>query len=163
MRNTGMSKIVKTITRIAYVFIITFGIYVIVHGHLTPGGGFQGGAVIASSFALLLIAYGKEIKFLLQNENNFSLLESLGALAFICLALIGLGTTFFHNFLANSGILFGNSVAYGVNSGDLNTSGVLPLMNISVGLKVLAGIGSILIVMMISVFEDLGGESKRRR
>jgi len=43
-----MSKIVRTITNILYSSILIFGFYVIMHGHLTPGGGFQGGAVVAS-------------------------------------------------------------------------------------------------------------------
>ena len=40
-----MSKIVRTLSNITFPFIMIFGLYVIAHGHLTPGGGFQGGAV----------------------------------------------------------------------------------------------------------------------
>jgi len=53
-----MSKIVRTVANFVYGFIIIFGFYIIVHGHLTPGGGFQGGAVAASAFALILVSYG---------------------------------------------------------------------------------------------------------
>ncbi|PKP54943.1 sodium:proton antiporter, partial [Candidatus Atribacteria bacterium HGW-Atribacteria-1] len=51
-----MSRIVRTVTNFVYGFIIIFGFYIIVHGHLTPGGGFQGGAVVGSAFALLLVS-----------------------------------------------------------------------------------------------------------
>ncbi len=142
-----MSKIVKNITKLVYGFIIIFGFYVIVHGHLTPGGGFQGGAVVASAFALLLISYGQlEAKKLLK-VDIFSLLESCGLTAFIVIAFLGLGTTFFYNFLANSGGWFGNAVTPGINPGDMNTAGVLPLMNMAVGLEVFAGLGIIVLLM----------------
>lgn len=142
-----MSKIVRTIACTVYGFILVFGFYLILHGHLTPGGGFQGGAVVASAFALLLVAYGSTKIEDMIKEKDLSFLESIGAIGFVTLAFLGLGVTFFYNFLANSGSLFGHVVPFGANPGDLNTAGVLPLMNISVGLKVLAGIGGILILM----------------
>ena len=55
-----MSTIVKTISNISFPFIVIYGLYVIAHGHLTPGGGFQGGAVVASGLVLMLIAYNAE-------------------------------------------------------------------------------------------------------
>jgi multicomponent Na+:H+ antiporter subunit B len=48
--------IIKTTTRYLTALILTFGAYIILHGHLTPGGGFQGGAVFASGLALLIVA-----------------------------------------------------------------------------------------------------------
>lgn len=123
-----------------------FGFYVIMHGHLTPGGGFQGGAIVASSFALLAVSYGKNSeKFV--HKGFLSALESVGALAFIALAFLGIGTTFFYNLLANSNSLFGEAVKFGSNPGNLNTAGTVPLMNWAVGLKVLAGVGSIVFLM----------------
>lgn len=146
-----MSKIVEITANVLYPFALTFGIYVIIHGHLTPGGGFQGGAIVASAFTMLIVAYGaKSLNFLLS-KNTFSLLENFGAIAFICIAFLGTGATVFYNFLANSGAIFGNSVEFGPNSGDINTSGVLPLMNFAVGLKVLSGIT---IVILLILFID---------
>ena len=52
------SIIVKTVCRLLAPFIQLFGLYVIMHGHSSPGGGFQGGVILASSFILLAIAYG---------------------------------------------------------------------------------------------------------
>jgi len=103
-----MSKIVRTITNILYSSILIFGFYVIMHGHLTPGGGFQGGAVVASGIALVLIAYGYDTIKNWIKKSNLSILESIGAVSFIGVAFLGIGTTFFYNFLANSGSLFGN-------------------------------------------------------
>jgi len=141
------SKIVKTIASIIFPFIIVYGLYIIVHGHLTPGGGFQGGAVTASGIVLLLVAFGsaeiaKKIK-----ESHLSILESVGALSFISLALLGLSTAFFYNFLAGSNFIFGRIPPFGSNPGDMNTGGVLPLMNISVGLKVIAGLFAVVLIL----------------
>ena len=51
-----MTKIVRTTADLFFPFCLVFGLYVVVHGHLTPGGGFQGGAVMATGTALLLVA-----------------------------------------------------------------------------------------------------------
>ena len=55
-----MTKIVRTTADIFYPFCLAFGLYVVIHGHLTPGGGFQGGAVMATGAALLLVARAYE-------------------------------------------------------------------------------------------------------
>jgi multicomponent Na+:H+ antiporter subunit B len=49
--------IIQTVCRILIPFIQLFGLYVIVHGHHSPGGGFQGGVILAASFILLCVAY----------------------------------------------------------------------------------------------------------
>jgi len=144
-----MSKIVRTITNLVYGFIIIFGFYVIVHGHLTPGGGFQGGAVVASAFALLVISYGALNIQKLLKKDLLSILESCGLTMFIVLSFLGLGITFFYNFLANSGSWFGDTAVIGINPGNMNTGGVIPLMNIAVGLEVLAALGVIVLIMAI--------------
>ena len=54
----GMSIIVKKVTQLVAGLIFTYGIYIILHGHLTPGGGFAGGAIIAGAFILLILAFG---------------------------------------------------------------------------------------------------------
>ncbi|MDI6606195.1 MAG: MnhB domain-containing protein, partial [Candidatus Omnitrophota bacterium] len=56
--NSGMSLIVKTITRLTVGLILLFGIYIVLHGHLSPGGGFAGGVIIALSFVHLMLAFG---------------------------------------------------------------------------------------------------------
>lgn len=142
-----MSRIVKTVTSFVYGFIIIFGFYIIAHGHLTPGGGFQGGAVVGAAFALLLISYGSLNSKKFLKKDILSLFESFGLILFIVLGFSGLGITFFYNFLANSGGWFGNAAVIGVNPGDMNTGGVISLMNIAIGVEVLSAFGVIVLTM----------------
>ncbi|MEA3457136.1 MAG: MnhB domain-containing protein [Candidatus Thermoplasmatota archaeon] len=146
---SGMSKIVKTISNIAFPLITIYGLYIIAHGHLTPGGGFQGGAVVASGCAMILVAYGSIWTMGKIKERNLSLLESIGAICFILLAILGLGfgTVFFNNFLVGSNFLFGIIPATGSTLANINTGGVIPLMNFAVGIKVIAGLFAIVLVM----------------
>ena len=141
-----MSKIVRTITSVAFPFSMIYGLYIIAHGHLTPGGGFQGGAVVASACAMVLVAFGSTWTLGKIKEKRLSVFESLGALGFIILALLGLvfGAVFFKNFLVDNAYLFGNPA---LGLADINTAGVLPLMNFAVGLKVIAGLFVIVLVM----------------
>ncbi|MFH1101448.1 MAG: MnhB domain-containing protein [Methanobacteriota archaeon] len=145
---TEMSKIVRTVTNMIFPLIMIFGLYVIAHGHLTPGGGFQGGAVAASGLALLLVAYGSPWVFERIKEKHLSMFESIGAVWFIVVALLGLafGSVFFLNFLVGTPV-FGNIPQFGATVADLNTGGVLPLMNFAVGLKVIAGLFVVVLVM----------------
>jgi len=155
MNENGMSVIVRTVTRFTYGLAIVFGFYVIMHGHLTPGGGFQGGAIVASAFALLLVSFGAAgIKGKL-NKKILQSLEEVGALAFLGLAFAGIGTAFFYNLLAGSGsAFFGTGVPFGPNNGILNSGGLVPLMNWAVGLKVMTGIACIVIVMLVGARKE---------
>ncbi len=154
--------IIKGTTKYLAPLILTFGAYVILHGHLTPGGGFQGGAVFASGLALLIVANKyDEVKKAFE-KVPLSKLESAGALSFLGIATIGLmGYTFFKNVIANSGFpIFGEHTPLGINPGYLNTGGTLPYMNIFVGAKVLAGLTSIILVfyILLGMRKPEGGE-----
>jgi len=145
----GMSKIVKTISSIAFPLSLIYGLYVIAHGHLTPGGGFQGGAIVASACAMILVAYGSVWTIGKIKEKHLSVFESLGAIGFIGLAFLGILfgiNVFFNNFLINQNIIpIFNEIGKGL--ANINTAGVLPLMNFAVGLKVIAGLFVIVLVM----------------
>ena len=80
---TGMTLIVKTITDFVAAFIVVFGAYIVLYGHLTPGGGFAGGVIIACAFILVLLAHGKEKAFARLPERVAHILDSGGALAFL--------------------------------------------------------------------------------
>ncbi|MDG6220927.1 MAG: MnhB domain-containing protein [Candidatus Thermoplasmatota archaeon] len=138
-----MSKIVRAMTGLLYPLIIVFGAYLIIHGHLTPGGGFQGGAVAASAIALAIVAYGSHY----YSKNALSGLESAGLLLFIFLGFLGMTSVFMFNFLANTGGLFGDPVSYGISTGNINTSGTIALMNIAVGCEVVGALGLILVTL----------------
>ncbi len=148
-----MSKIVKTQASFLYTFILIFGFYIVAHGHLTPGGGFQGGAVIATGIALIAVAFNfSNVKRWIK-KTHLTAAEGIGLLTFLITALIGIGTSFFYNWLANSGLLFGRRVPYGINPGYLNTAGTLPIMNLAVGIEVLGGLGVIVFYMLNYVKE----------
>ncbi len=145
-----MSTIVRTSSNIAFPFILIFGFYIILHGHLTPGGGFQGGAVAASAIALILVAHGWDKAKHFFSKDNFSIGESLGLFFFISLAFLGIaaGEGFFYNFLAHDGYIFGNSVIAGSTGADINTGGTVPLLNMAVGFEVICAFGIILFSML---------------
>ncbi len=143
-----LSKIVRTVANQLFLFILVFGLYVIAHGHLTPGGGFQGGAVIVSGVVMLLVAFNsKELKKSLP-ERLLSIMESTGALIFAALAFAGIGTAFFYNLLVGTPI-FGKIPPTGPGSGDFWTGGLVPLMNFAVGLKVMAGLSAVVLAMAL--------------
>jgi energy-converting hydrogenase B subunit I len=150
-----LSKIVRTVANQLILFILIFGLYVIMHGHLTPGGGFQGGAVVVSGVVMLLVAFSsKDLKKSLR-ERFLSIMESSGALIFAILGFAGIGTVFFYNFLVGTSI-FGRIPPTGPNPGDIWTGGVIPLMNLAVGLKVIAGLSAVVLAMaLFSIGEEI--------
>ena len=123
--NKGMSEIVKSISKIVFPFIMVFGISLILYGHVTPGGGFAGGVVLTGGFVLLLLAFGAEHAFKIFPRKIAKSLDSIGALGFLSIALLGLaGGMFFMNFLPK-GRLF-----------HLWGGGTLLFSNIMIGIKV---------------------------
>jgi len=135
---TGMTLIVKTITRLTVGLILLFGIYIILHGHLSPGGGFAGGVIVALSFVHLMLAFGKDVAISKVSKNLASNLESIGALMFLSMALLGfLGGSFFLNILPK-GTPF-----------NLFSAGIIPLCNIAIGIKVGVGLFAIFLTLVI--------------
>ncbi len=134
----GMTLIVKTITRLTIGLILLFGIYIVLHGHLSPGGGFAGGVIIALSFIHLMLAFGKEVALKKLSQSMASFFESLGAIIFISIAVLGfLGGYFFLNFL-NKGEAF-----------HLFSAGIIPLANIAICFKVGAGLYAVLLGLVL--------------
>jgi len=135
----GMSVIVKTVAKFVVPPIVLFGIYMVLHGHLTPGGGFPGGVIIASSFILLTLAFGREVAFQKLKRSTASLLESIGGLIFLSLALLGIGFGgwFFLNFLPKGEPL------------RILSAGFIPLANIAIGIKVGGGIFAVFLVLIM--------------
>ena len=141
----GMTIIVKTISSWVKVLIVLFGIYIILFGHLTPGGGFAGGVILASSYLLLMLAFGKEF---VQKSLPLALdskLDCMGALLFAMIAVLGLvlcDKIFFANFLYQE-YLPGKEF-------NLISAGTIPLSNIAIGLKV--GASLFLVIFLLSTF-----------
>lgn len=93
---TKASSILGTAAPIIMVFAVVVGLYIILHGHLTPGGGFPGGAVVASAFIIGLLGMKKPTP-----KPLFKVLESFAGLGLLAVGLIGLFLegSFFANFL----------------------------------------------------------------
>jgi multicomponent Na+:H+ antiporter subunit B len=135
----GMTLIVKTVTRLTVGLILLYGIYIVLHGHLSPGGGFAGGVIIALSFIHLMLVFGSDVALKKLSQAAASILENLGALMFLSIALIGfLGGYFFFNFFTHKGKPF-----------ELFSAGIIPLCNIAISLKVGAGLFAIFAVLIL--------------
>ena len=128
------SSLVRTGAKILFPLILLLGIYVFIHGHLTPGGGFQGGAIIATGFLLMLITY----KHFETNHKVMVWLESLAGLAFVAVGLYGLFA--YGSFLQNT-----HSVG---TLNDLISGGLIPLIYIFIGIKVGTELTNILDILL---------------
>ena len=142
-QNSDMGLIVKTMARATIPLIGIFGAYVIVHGHITPGGGFQGGVTIAGAGVLFLVAFGLSEAKEKINKNFYSVLEGIGGLVFLAAGMLGLGVVFFYNVLWHKGPVFNGE------AGTLLSAGYLPIMNLAVGLKVYTGLVSALFAIAL--------------
>ncbi|MEA3553335.1 MAG: MnhB domain-containing protein [Campylobacterota bacterium] len=129
--------LLQTGVKILFPLIVLFGFYIIIHGHLSPGGGFQGGVIIASAFLLKFLTHGD--KFTL-NHKLIKIFESLSGAGFVLFGILGvvLVDIFFGNFLPLA------------QMGDLFSAGVLPLIYIFVGIKVASEI-TVLVEYFIKV------------
>ena len=119
-------SILQQITFLLFPIIVIFGIYVILNGHISPGGGFSGGAIIGAGLILYANAFGFEKLNRFFTEKTYKYV-SFSALTFYCLAK---SYSFFTG--ANhlpSGIPLGNP-------GDILSSGLILPLNICVGLVV---------------------------
>ncbi len=118
------SSIVRSGSKLLFPAIILLGVYIFIHGHLSPGGGFQGGAIIATGFLLMLIAYEN----FSVSHNTLSYIESFAGIFFVVIGLLGFmnGGTFLQNFLP-AGIL-----------NNLFSGGVIGIIYVMVGFKVAA-------------------------
>jgi multicomponent Na+:H+ antiporter subunit B len=112
--------------------IMLLGVYVFVNGHLTPGGGFQGGAILASGIMLLLLT--DPMKHF--SHRLIGLIESISGLVFIVTGVLGL--------LLAAGFLDNKLLPLGA-LGDLVSAGTIPLVYSLIGLKVGAEFSSMLV------------------
>ena len=128
------SLIVRVGAHLIYPLIILLGAYVFIHGHLTPGGGFQGGAIIATGVLLMYMSY----RSFDVSHKWLTYLESIAGITFVTIGIWGLltGGTFLENFLP---------------AGQLNnliSGGVIPIIYIAVGFKVAAELTGVLDILL---------------
>jgi multicomponent Na+:H+ antiporter subunit B len=129
---------------------VVLGLSLVAHGHITPGGGFQGGAVLAAGAILSFLAGRYTVFRRVTPPDLVDLAEGTGAGGFVVVGLLGLvsGAAFLANVLPLG------------EAGTLLSSGTLPLLNLTVGLEVAAGF-----VLIVSEFleEALAVRPKRGR
>ena len=134
----GMSLIVRTITRLLAGFILVYGAHIVLYGHLTPGGGFAGGVMLACGLILLVLAFGKDGALDIISENAASAWDCIGALAFWLIAVLGFffgGKYFFLNFVGKG------------EPFNLISAGTLMWSNIAIGIKVWACLFLVFVVL----------------
>lgn len=135
----GMTPIVKTIARFAIGIVVIFGAYIVLYGHLTPGGGFAGGVILASGYVLLMLSFGRELSLRKLGDTAASVLDNAGALAFLSIGLLGYtGGFFFQNLFPQIGERF-----------RLVSAGSIPLSNIAIGVKVTSSVFAVFVALSI--------------
>ncbi len=143
----GMTLIVKTVTRLTVGLIFLYGVYITVNGHLTPGGGFAGGVIIALAFIHIMLAFGKDVAFEKMSLAISSVFESAGGLMFLALAVIGFAGGFFFRNVLGKGEPF-----------RLFSAGIIPFCNIAIALKVGAGLFAVFVALVMFKIDSGGKE-----
>jgi len=132
--------IIRAVSRVLIPFIQLYALYVIMHGHYSPGGGFQGGVIMGASFILYLLTHGLEEARTRMSEIKAGVFSSFGLLIYSGIGLLCL-------------ILGGNYLDYGKLSTILK---VIPAQARSLGiLGIEIGVGITVMAVVFSVFFDI--------
>jgi multicomponent Na+:H+ antiporter subunit B len=123
----GMSLIVKTVTALVAAFIAVFAVYIVLYGHLTPGGGFSGGVILGCGLILVCLAFGREFVEDLIGDRTATIFDCLGALGFLAIATV---VGYY------GGVFFYNTLYTGRPSFLLTDGGILMPCNVAIGIKV---------------------------
>ncbi len=141
--------IIKTICRILIPFLQLYALYVIMHGHYSPGGGFQGGVILGASFILLVIAYGLEEA---QKRISFKRLTAIACTGVFVYSGIG----------AMALVLGGNFLDYGVLPiSPVPKNRALGILGIEIGVGLCVMAIMISIFLALASFDTSGGEDGR--
>lgn len=137
-----MSIVVRTVTRWVAAFIFLYGLYIMAFGHLSPGGGFAGGVILASAFVLEVLARGRQAATARFPFGVARRMDSAGALLFLAVALVGLvfAGGFFVNFIQKSAA--GQPLR-------LFNAGIIPLCNLAIAIKVCASLFLVMVVLSV--------------
>lgn len=129
-------ELLSTGTRLLVPLILLLGAYVFTNGHLTPGGGFQGGAILASAMLLVLLT-APLARF---SHRMITAVESTAGLVFLGLGLLG---------IALAGGFLDNRILPTGTLGEMFSAGAIPIIYSFIGLKVGAEFSS----MLVNLFE----------
>lgn len=135
-------RLLKTMVQLLLPFIQLYGVFIILHGHITPGGGFSGGAILGASLILYGLTFGHQETEAIFPEKASVWAESGGAMTYVFLGLLGLlfGASFLSNLTA--GFAAGTP-------GQILSGGFIPLLMIAIGIKV----GSTLMTLFSALIE----------
>lgn len=139
MKHGSSSPIILLLSRIISPYIMLFGMYVIFHGHYSPGGGFQGGAMLAASVLLIRIAVDENVHQMHFKKTMGIPLGAIGVLVFFGTGLISL-------------LLGGYFLDYHLlpipwlEAADLRNAGIL-IIEVGVGLAVMT--------ILVSIYDNL--------
>ncbi len=136
--------VLQTITRILMPFIQVYGIFVIVNGHLSPGGGFAGGTILGASVILYALTFNVGAAEDLYPDDLAEAVESSSVLIFVLVGLFAI--LMGANFLTNIGIF------PSPETGTLFTGGFVTPLTLAIGVKVASTV--------ITLFTHLFGEKK---
>jgi energy-converting hydrogenase B subunit I len=143
------SRVLTYFTPFLFILLVAAGVYITLGGHITPGGGFQGGSVLAAAVILFLVVYGIGGKLDLT-EQFLVKTEGFGILLFLVLGLAVL--VFSGSFLYNIGVdlysLTSSSVQSFFNYPDVTNPGIIPYINIAVFLEVGAGLTAVFLAFL---------------
>ena len=125
--------------------------YIILHGHLSPGGGFQGGVLVVAVITILYLGRGYQTTTRALSADLLHGTEGFASVMYVALAMLGVsvGSQFCQNLLYKHGSI-----------GDLYSSGTIFWMNLTVGVKVFTGVGSIALLMLSLSNANTGDKEK---
>lgn len=136
-RAPDTERILESTRLVGYLLLpvtLMIGLDVVGHGQLTPGGGFQGGVVLATGLHLLYVAGSYPALDRLRPLELFDVLDALGAATFAAIGLAG---------IAIAGSFLTNMISFG-SLGQLFSAGTVPVLNVAVGMEVFAAMVAIL-------------------
>jgi multicomponent Na+:H+ antiporter subunit B len=128
-KRPGRSEAVALMARVFAPLTFVFGIYVVLHAQLTPGGGFQGGVILFAAVLLAYLADGYGAWTRLTPPIVIHLAESCGILVYLFGGLVS---------LALGGVYLQNNLPLGA-LGSIVSGGLIPILNAGVALAVAAG------------------------
>ena len=126
------SEFLITAAKVLIPMITLIGVYIFINGHLTPGGGFQGGAVLASTFILLLISISNKK----VGHRVLEFTEAISGFSFVLIGILGI--------ILASGFLDNHILPLG-KFGSLFSAGAIPVIYSLIGLKVGAELSTIML------------------
>ena len=137
--NIQIRHVVGHSLNLVFPLTMVYMCYIILHGHLSPGGGFQGGVLMVGMVMLVAFGYGYKVTIETFSFHLLHEVEAFASIFYVALGLLGVavGAQFAQNVLYQQGAI-----------GDLYSSGTIFWMNVTVGVKVITGVGSIALLLL---------------